>query len=65
MSSSEYDGVGLFLIKELSHSHRVEQVKLFVCAAHQVGISPLEEIIPNSRPHKSAVAGYIYLSVFV
>ena len=53
----------LFFIEEFTDSHSIQQVKLFVRAAYQIGVSFILQILPDSRSHKSAVSCYIYLCI--
>ena len=63
--SGQYDGVGALLVEELADGLLVRQVEFLVCAAHEVGVAALQEVVPDGRAHQSAVACHVYLAVLV
>ena len=63
--SGLYDGVGALLVEELADGLLVRQVEFLVCAAHEVGVAALQEVVPDGRAHQSAVACHVYLAVLV
>ena len=60
MGGGQDDGLRLLIIKELPDGHGVEQVELTVGPADEMGVSTLEQIVPDGRAHESAMPGYIY-----
>ena len=45
----------LFFIEEFTDCHAIQQVKFFVRATYQIGISFILQILPDSKSHKSEV----------
>lgn len=65
VSGGEHYGVGAFFIEKTADCFTVEQVEFAVGAAHEVGISAAEEIVPYCGADKSAMAGDVYFRIFV
>ena len=53
------DGLGALLVEEASHGQLVGEVKLAVATPNKVGITTLQEIVPDGRANKSPMAGHI------
>ena len=58
--SCQHHRIRLLLIKELAYGHLVCQIQFLVTSAHQVCITSLQQVIPNSGAHKSVMPRYIY-----
>ena len=56
----QYHRSRLFRVEELTYSYGVQQVQFLVRTSHQVGISPLQQVVPDGRSHQSVVSGYVY-----
>ena len=65
MGGSEHYCIGLLLVEECFHRHTVEQVELGMRTPHQMGIAPLEQVVPDGRAHQTTVSSHINLGLFV
>ena len=63
--SSQDHCIWLFFIKELLDSILVCQVQLLVAAANKVGVTTLQQVVPNGRTNQAIVACYINLTTFI
>ena len=61
----QHYGIGLLLVEELLHSELVGEVELLMCAAHEVVVAALFQVVPNGRSHESVVSGNINLTVLI
>ena len=55
----------LVVEKMLPDGYLIREIQLLMAASYQVGVAPLEKVIPNSGTHKPVVSRYIYLTVFI
>ena len=65
MRCCKHHSIRLLPVEKLPDSHPVKQVKFPVAAPRKVGIPPLQEVVPDGRPHQPVVSGNIYLRIFV
>lgn len=56
---------GHFSSKKTFHCIRVGEVKFLMTSPYEVGISPLKQIIPNSRFHQSVVTCDVYFTMLI
>ena len=64
-SGCQDDGVGTLLVEEACHCHLVGKVQLLMTSTYKIVVAASLKVVPDCRTHKSVVAGYVYLAVFV
>ena len=62
--SGQHHSIQLFFIKELLDSVLVGQVQFLVAAANKVGVTSLQQVVPDDRTNKAVVACYVYFRCF-
>ena len=65
VSRRQHHSVGAFVVEEFSDSQLVGQIEFGMCAAHQIVVAALFEVLPNGRAHQSAVPSHIYFRIFI
>ena len=65
VSRRQHHSVGAFVVEEFSDSQLVGQIEFGMCAAHQIVVAALFEVLPNGGAHQSAVPSHIYFRIFI
>ena len=57
--------IGAFFVEESLDGNLVGEIQFLMTASDQIGITALQQVIPNSGTHKSVVSRYINFAILV